>query len=50
MTNSEKIHDVRYAFNLIKTVKDDTDEDLWAYEILEDALDVLKQYFEEYDI
>ena len=50
MDNREKTHDIHVAYNLIETVLEDTDEDLWAYEFLEDALEALKKYFDEYEI
>lgn len=50
MTDSEKIHDIQVARNLIQTVVEDTDEDLWAYEQLKNALVELNQWFEESEI
>lgn len=50
MTDSEKIHDIQVARNLIQTVVEDTDEDLWAYKHLTDALLGLEEWFEEPEI
>lgn len=50
MTDKEKAHDIREAYNLIKNVRDDTDEDLWAYEFLENAMTKLFEWFEEEEI
>ena len=50
MTDSEKIHDIQVARNLIQNVVEDTDEDLWAYEQLRNALVELNQWFEESEI
>lgn len=47
MIDSEKVHDILVARDLIRTVLEDTDEDLWAYEYLTDALLGLEKWFEE---
>lgn len=49
MDKLDKTHKINVAYNLIKTVMEDTDEDLWAYKYLGDALADLDFYFEEYD-
>ena len=49
MDKLDKTHKIGVAYNLIKTVMEDTDEDLWAYKYLGDALADLDFYFEEYD-
>ena len=50
MCKDDKLHKIRVAYNLIEIVKEDTDEELWAYKELEDALVSLDDWFEEYDI
>ena len=50
MTDSEKRHDIKVALSLIENVMEDTDEDTWAYQFLEEAMIKLREYFEEYDI
>ena len=50
MTDNEKEHEIREAYGLIRDVKNDTDEDLWAYEFLEKAMNELYSWFEEADI
>lgn len=46
MTDKEKLHDIAIAFNLIEKVLGDTDEELWAYDYLEEAKFALEEYFE----
>ena len=50
MCKDDKKHKINVAYNLISTVKDDTDEDTWAWTDLFDALTALQQWFEEEDI
>lgn len=50
MCKDEKVHHMNVAYNLIETVLNDTDEDLWAYKDLSDALVSLNDWFEEVDI
>ena len=50
MTDSEKRHDMKVVWNMLETIKEDTDEDTWAYSFLEDAIIKIKEWFEEYDI
>ena len=50
MTEKEKAHDIYVACDLIKTVLEDTDEDLVAYEFLSEALINLFNWFEESEI
>lgn len=50
MTDGEKRHDIQNALHLIETVKEDTDEDTWAWEFLANACAELRQYFEESEI
>lgn len=50
MTDREKVHDIHVAYSLINTILEDTDEDMWAYEFLEEALVALDKWFEEGDI
>ena len=47
MTDREKLQQIGVAYNIIKTIMIDTDEDLWACKYLEDALADLECYFEE---
>ena len=49
MNEADKRHKINVAYNLIKTVMEDTDEELWAYKYLEDALVALDSYFEEWE-
>lgn len=50
MTVNEKYHEIAVALNNIRKVAEDTDEELWAREYLDDAIVALEQYFEETDI
>ena len=50
MCKDDKQHKINVAYNLIQTVLNDTDEDLWAYKDLSDALVSLNDWFEEVDI
>ena len=50
MTDNEKRHDMKVVLNMLETIKEDTDEDRWAYSHLEDAIIKVKDWFEEYDI
>jgi hypothetical protein len=47
MCKSEKRHNINVAYNLISKVRDDTDEDGWAWEELTQALTSLSEWFEE---
>lgn len=47
MTEREKLQQIGVAYNIIKKIMTDTDEDLWACKYLEDALADLECYFEE---
>lgn len=50
MTDKEKTHKISVAYNSIRKVLEDTDEELWAYDFLTDAIVALNLYFEESDI
>lgn len=50
MTYKDKTHLINIAFNNIKKVLNDTDEDLFAHHYLEEALLELEDWFEESDI
>ena len=50
MCKDDKQHKINVAYNLIQTVLNDTDEELWAYKDLYDALISLNDWFEEVDI
>ena len=50
MTNIEKTHDIKVAFNLIETVFEDTDEELWASKHLSDAMFALTMWLEEWEV
>lgn len=50
MTDREKAHLMHIAYDNIEKVQSDTDEDLWAYEYLGNALAELDQWFEESEI
>lgn len=47
MDRLDKTHKLGVAYDLIKRVFDDTDEELWAYKYLGDALVALDEWFEE---
>ena len=47
MDRLNKGHKIGVAYDLIKRVFDDTDEELWAYLYLENALAELDRWFEE---
>ena len=47
MDRLDKGHKIGVAYNLIKRVFEDTDEELWAYRWLEYALVALDRWFEE---
>jgi len=47
MCKSEKTHNINVAYDLIERVRDDTDEDKWAYEYLTEALVSLNDWFNE---
>lgn len=49
MDRLDKTHKVNVAYDLVKRVAEDTDDDLWAYEWLSDALVALEKWFEEED-
>ena len=46
----DKQHKINVAYDLISRVADDTDENLWAWEDLHQALVSLEEWFEEEDI
>ena len=48
MTYKEKMHEISVAYNCLEKVLENTDEDLWAYKYLEDAITALNLYFEEF--
>lgn len=50
MCKSDKQHKINVAYDLISRVADDTDENLWAWEDLHQALVSLEEWFEEEDI
>lgn len=50
MTEKEKNQKIAVAYNAIETVRQDTDEDLWAYEWLSQALVELDKWHEEIDV
>ena len=50
MCKSDKQHKINVAYDLISRVADDTDEGLWAWEDLHQALVSLEEWFEEEDI
>lgn len=50
MCKSDKGHQINVAYDLISRVCDDTDEDIWAWEFLTEALRALGDWFEEEDI
>ena len=47
MNEVDKRHKINVAYNLIKTVLEDTDEEKWSYLFLENALTELDCWFEE---
>ena len=47
MNEADKRHKISVAYNLIKTVIEDTDEELWSYFFLENVLAELDRWFEE---
>jgi hypothetical protein len=47
MCKSEKRHNINVAYDAISKVRDDTDEDKWAFEFLTEALMSLRDWFEE---
>lgn len=47
MDRLDKGHKIGVAYDLIKRVMEDTDEELWAYYWLKDALYDLDKWFEE---
>ena len=47
MDRLDKGHKIGVAYDLIKRVMEDTDEELWAYKYLGDALVALDEWFEE---
>jgi hypothetical protein len=49
MDRLDKGHKINVAYDLIKRVAEDTNEELWAYEWLSDALVALEKWFEEED-
>lgn len=49
MTDKEKTNEISVAYNSIRKVLEDTDEELWAYDFLTNAI-VALLYFEESDI
>ena len=50
MCKDDKIHKIGVACDLIRTVMYDTDEEMWAYEFLTQAMGSLNEWFEEEDI
>lgn len=50
MTDKDKTHNIAVAYDLIRKVHADTDEELWACEYLERAIAALNMYFEETEI
>ena len=50
MTDKEKVQKIGVAYNAIRTVFEDTDKKLWAYEYLGNAIVALDEWFEEWDI
>lgn len=49
MTVKEKKHAISIAYDNIKKVLEDTNENLWAYKYLEEAITNLDFYFEEWE-
>lgn len=47
MNEADKTHKISVAYNLIKTTLEDTDDKLWSYFFLENALAELDRWFEE---
>lgn len=47
MNEVDKRHKINVAYNLIKTVMEDTDEEKWSYLFLENVLAELDRWFEE---
>ena len=47
MDRLDKRHKLGVAYDLIKRVMEDTDEEKWSYKALEDALGALDEWFEE---
>ncbi len=47
MDRLDKGHKIGVAYDLIKRVMEDTDEELWSYLYLENALAELDRWFEE---
>lgn len=50
MVEREKGHLIHIAYDNLDKVRNDTDEDLWAYEYLSEALVALQNWFEESDV
>ena len=50
MTSKEKYQKIAVAYNAINTVREDTDDELWACEWLEDAIIALDKWYEEEDV
>ena len=50
MTEKEKYQKIAVAYNAIETVREDTDDELWARKWLEEALVALDMWYEETDI
>ena len=50
MTEKEKAQKIAVAYNAIETVHQDTDEDLWAFEWLSNALMELEKWYEEIEV
>ena len=47
MDRLDKTHKINVAYDLIKRVFEDTDDDKWGYRDLEDAMASLENWFEE---
>ena len=49
MDKLDKNHKINVAYDLIRTVAEDTDEEKWGYVWLTDAMTELRKWFEEPD-
>lgn len=47
MCKSEKRHNINVAYDLISKVRDDTEEETWAFDFLTDAMVSLSDWFDE---
>lgn len=50
MTEREKAQKIAVAYNAIETVLQDTDEYLWAFEWLSNAIMELQKWYEEIEV